>query len=894
MRTLRGWLLRALGHFSRSRNDLDFAAELDSHLAMQVEENLRAGMTPDEARRQARLKLGGMAAAMERQRDQGGLLLLDEVGRDLRLALRSLRRNPGYTVAAVMTLALGIGANVATFSVVHAVLLRPLPFPDPDRLVQLFATSASGDTHEVVSHPDFTDWSRAGSFEQLGAFAGSSLTVSGAGAAELVSGLRVSASLFPTLGATAARGRLFTAEDEKPGALPVAILSDGFWKRQYGGTPDAIGRVVRVEDVAFTIVGVLPAGFRAPVGRPVQMYLPLQVDPDRGHGFLRVIGRLRRGVGLAGARAELGLITERLASTYPRTNASVGAHLVPLAEAMAQDVRPGLLLLAGVVLLVLLIACANVAGLMLARGSVRRRELAVRAALGAGRGRLVRQLLVESLVLSLGGGLAALVIGSWTAAGVAAMLAADLRAIPRLETTHTDAWVLAFTLVLSVVTGLVSGAAPAFAAASARGSEALREGQRSGTGSHAPRLRRGLVVAETALALVLLAGGGVLLKALLTLQATPPGFRAGKMLAADLWLPQPRLARLADRARYYEEALARLRALPGVRSAAFVADLPLNGGSDGLGFHITGRPDPAPDQPFQASFNLATAGYFHTMGIPTVAGREFGDRDRAGTPAVVVVNETAARRFWPGRSPLGERIELPLEIRQPEQHEHGSGATTTTLITLTVVGVTADVRQATLALPPRPELFLSAMQAELPWPWTVLVARTARDPETLSGAVRDALLAADPNVPVVRVSTVESILSRSTAEPRVWAVLVGAFAGLALLLAAVGLYGLIAFSVSQRAHEIGVRVALGAARTTIVGMVLKEGLGLSLLGTATGLAGATAATRLLARLAAGVEAHDPWTLSAVTALLLAVGLAASYPPARRAARVDPATTLRGD
>lgn len=893
MRALRAFALRLAGLFAGSRHERELADELASHLQLHIDDNLRAGMTPDQARRDALLKLGGVEATKERYRDQRGLPFLDTLRQDLVYAVRVLRKNPGFTCTAVLTLALGVGANTAIFSVVNAVLLRPLPFPAADRLVMIYATNTKrGDTTDVASYPDFQDWSRARSIERLGAFAGGSVTVAGTGGAEFVWGLRVTSTLFETLGVRPALGRGFTLDDQNPGAPHVVVLSDGFWKRQYGGAAEAIGQVLRINEAPYTIVGVMPPGFRVALRSPEQLFVPLTVDPNRNHGFLRVVGRLRPGVTTTEAQAEMQVVTEQIARTYPKTHENVRANVMPLVNALAADARAGLFILVGVVAVVLLIACTNVASLMLARGAARQRELAVRAALGAGRGRLARQLLAESLLLALAGGGVGLIVGSWTARGLAAMLATSFP-VPRIDATHTDAWVLGFTLMLSLATAAVFGVAPALSSASPDLTDALREASRSATGVRAPRLRSGLVILETALALALLAGAGVLLKTFATLRVTSPGFQPDHLLAVDVWLPQPRFALRLDRERFYDGVLSRLREVPGVRSAAFVADLPLNGDTDGLGFHIVGRPDPAPGTSFTAGFNVATADYFRTMGIPLRAGRDFTDADRAGTPGVIVINETAARRFWPDQSPLGQRISLPKEKSAPSaNHERGGDAADDDAVILTVVGVTGDVRHEGLAVPPRPEILVNAMQSPLDWPWGVLAIRTVADPETLAATVKDVARAADRNVPVVRINTMDDILSRSMAAPRVYATLLGAFASLALALAAVGLYGLVSYTVSQRTHEIGIRLALGAARGEIIRLVLTRGLALAGIGAAIGVAVAFATTRLLSGLTAGVQPTDPMTFAIVTVVLLATALFASYVPARRAARVDPMTALR--
>jgi predicted permease len=884
MRRARAWLLRFAGSFSPARRDRDLAAELDCHLQLHVDDNLRAGMTPEEARRQALVALGGLEATKERYRDQHGIPLLDTLRQDLVYAARTLRKDRSFTAIAVVTLALGIGVNSAIFSVVNAVLLQPLSFREPGRLVMIFATDErSGDRYDVASYPAFVDWrAQNRSLENLAAFTIRNLTVRTGQETMVVQGKRVSADLFDVLGVPPAIGRSFHASEQEPGAGGVLILSDGFWKRHYGGAPDVLGKTIRANDESFTIVGVMPPTFHIDQPEDEQIYAPLTVDPSRGHGFLRIVGRLRPGVTVAQAQADMALVTERLARQYPKNDGTVRAYVMPLTDAMARNVRAGLITLVGVVALVLLIACSNVAGLMLARSSSRQREMALRAALGAGRQRLMRQLLTESLLLASAGGALGLLIADWTSRMLAAVLASQFH-VPRVDATHTDLRVLGFTFAISIATGVLFGLAPAWSSASPDLNDALRETSHAATGVRTPRLRSVLVILETALALVLLAGAGVLLKTFWTLRGTAPGFESAHVLALDLWMPQPRFAKLPDRSQFSTDALARIRSLPGVESAALVADLPLNGGTDGLGFHIVGRPDPAPGKFFSAGFNIATAGYFKTMEIAIRAGREFTDADAANTPGVVVINETAAQKFWPAESPLGHQITLP---GPPGQTDH--------VATLTVVGVTGDVRHVGLAVPPRPEFFLNYLQSHLNWSELVLTVRTAGEPARIADTVKATLREVNPNVPVRRVSAMDEVIARSIVEPRVYAFLLGLFAALAVALAAVGLYGLVSYAVSQRTHELGIRVALGAARGEITRLVLRQGLGLALVGTLIGVAGGAAATRTLVGVIPGVQPNDPATFAAVTFLLLAIALAATYLPARRAARVDPMTALRSE
>jgi putative ABC transport system permease protein len=879
MRSLRACLLRLGGLFRQGRRDAELAAELESHLQLHVDDNIRAGMTPDAARRDALITLGGVEATKERYRDQRGLPVLDTLRQDLVYAMRMLRKNPGFSATAVITLALGIGANTAIFSIVNAVLLRPLPFADPERLALVFATdTVRGNRYDVTSYPAFTDWREQNrSFQSMAAYASRSLTLGLPGESVVVPAKRISASLFDVLGVEPAIGRRFREDEQQPGSTTVVILSDGFWKRRLGGNPAVLGQRILVNDEPHTIVGVMPPTFRIEADDE-QAYLPLAIESNRGHGYLHVVARLRSSVTRVQAQADMDGLAARLSQQYPRQHTGVGANVMSMTDGLARYARFGLFTMLAVVGVILLIACANVAGLMLARGSTRQHELAVRAALGAGRARLVRQLLTESALLAAGGGVLGLAAAGWFARVLATTVAAQFR-VPRLDAVTIDASVLAFSAVVSLATGVLFGVLPAFVSASPDLNDALREGGRSSTGRRAPRLRSALVVLETALALTLLAGAGTLLKTFLTLRATHPGFEPAHVLTLDMFLPQPRFAELPARTRYLDAALQRLQAFPGVEASAFVTDLPLGGSTDGQGFHIPGRPDPAEGKSFVSGFNLATAGYFSLMRIPVLAGRQFTAGDGPGTPPVIVINETAAHQFWPGESPLGHQIDLP------------AGKVS---VRLTVVGVTGDVHHVGLGEPPRAEIFMNSLQAPLPWPWLVLVVRTRGEPAALAESVKAALREADPNVPVLRIATLEDVVAASITEPRLYTFLLGAFAALAVILAAIGLYGLIAYAVTQRAHELGVRVALGAGRREIVRLVIGQGMRLAILGAAIGLAAAVATTRALVGLVKGIQPNDPLTFAAVTAVLLAAALVAAYLPARRAARVDPMTALRAE
>jgi putative ABC transport system permease protein len=794
---------------------------------------------------------------------------------DLRYALRQLRRNPGFTTVAVLTLALAIGANSAIFSVVRAVLLRALPFPQANRLTMIWVTdSATGQTQDVASYPDFEDWKAQNkSFDSLAAFTTRGATLTAQNQAQYVSAVQASAGFFETLGVLPALGRPFRSDEQEPGTSQVVLLSNLFWKRHFAQRPDILGQPVQINEESYTIIGVMPAGFEVPPGHPEQIYTPMVRDPNRNHGFLMVLGRLRPGVSIASAQTEMNVITNHIGAQFPKSDKNVGANVMPLADSFLGRVRTGLLVMVGVVTFVLLIACTNVAGIVLARSASRQREIAVRVALGARRARLVRQLLTESMLLAFAGGAAGLFLAAWGTRLLVALLARNFH-IPRLADTHIDIWVLAFTFGMSAAAGILFAILPALGTGSVHAHDGLRESSRTTGGRRGQRIRAALVIMETALALILLSGAGLLLKGFLVMRSTAPGFQTDHLLAVDFSLPRIKFAATAERFNYFENVLDRIDGIAGVRSSALVADLPLGGGEDGLGFHIAGRPDPAPGRSFQANVNIASAGYFRTMGIQLRAGREFTADDSANSPGVAVVNGTAAQRFWPGEDPLGKQITFD-DTRM-----------------LTIVGVIGDVRQRSLGVTPQPEIFLDYLQPGPDWPWLVLVVKTEGEPAKLAGTIKAVAQSVDRGVPILEVRTMDEVLSSSLAEPGVYALLLSLFASVALALAAVGLYGIVSFEVTQRIHEMGIRMALGAARGEILRLVLRRGMTLAVAGTVIGVAGSLLATRVLVGLVRGVRPGDPLALSVVTLLLLVVAFVASYLPALRSARTDPIVALR--
>ena len=794
---------------------------------------------------------------------------------DLRFALRALRRKPGFAFVAVVTLALGIGANTAIFSVVNGVLLRPLPYPAPDRLMALWQNDlVGGIVKNTVSVPNFLDWkAQSGAFEAMATWRNNAVTLmAGTAPVRLRTGA-VSADFFEVVGVPPLVGRTFLPDEYGYGAPPAIVLGHTAWGTHFVGDPSVVGRQVRVDGRPVTVVGVMPEGFAFP--RRAEAWEPLAFDPARlpGRGlvFLQVVGRLRPGVSIDRARAEMTAIGDRLRREYPNDNAGQGVTVLPLQEDAVGDVRAALVVLSGAVGFVLLIACGNIANLLLARGVSRQREIAVRAALGAGRARIVRQMLAESLLLGAAGGVAGLLFGVWSFDALVALLPSNL---PRVEEIRFDGWVLAYTFVLSLLSALLFGLVPALRASRADLTGALRERAAAGGGR---RLRNGLVVAEMALAMTLLVGAGLLVASFARLQSVDPGFDAGGVLVTSFILPAERYA-TPERVRAFTgDVLERLRVDPAVESAGATTTLPLQGSSLSLTFVVEGQPETAPDDYPSADFDSVTPGYFETLRVPLVAGRTFRAIDTAGAPPVVIINETLARRFFPNENPVGRRLRVDWGDDPPLRE---------------IVGVVGDVCHAELGLAPEPATYTPA--AQVAWAFGSFVARGRAGSEAAGAALRQAIAAADPELAPGAVAPLSGIVSSSIAQPRFRSLLVGGFAVTALLLAIVGLAGVLSYSVSERTNEIGVRLALGARPGQIVRLVVGEGLALAAIGTLVGVAGALALGGTLSSLLFGVSAFDPRIYAGLAALLTAVAALACYVPARRAARVDPMAALRAE
>jgi putative ABC transport system permease protein len=796
---------------------------------------------------------------------------------DLRQAVRTLRKSPGFCALVVLVLAVGIGANTAIFSIVDGVLLKPLPFAHADRLVAV-DTTLKGEPDDTA-YLDFVDWrTETKTLDRLAAYTGAAATVTGPEGPALSVPIAIFTSdLLPMLGAQPQLGRVFTQDDDKKGAPRTVILSDTLWSTRFNRARDIVGRLIVIDADPFEVVGVMAPDFQFPIDAedPAQLWMPVYASrfaaawaDQRGAGFMKAIGLLKSGLRPEAVQAELAPLEERIDKGSGRTGAR-SVMVRPFRDVLVQDYRLGLLILLFAVGSVLLIACANVANLLLARGSVRHRELAVRAALGASRSRIVRQLMAESTLLSLVGGVAGVLFAVWI---VALLVQFSPLMIPRLRAVHVDRSALAFAATVSIVTGILSGVAPAFQLARAKGDDVLHETERGGT-TRGARTRQLLVVAEMALSLVLLTSAGLLGRSLIRLQQVSPGFRTERAVAMQLLLPQTRYGKADEQRLFVRKLRDEMRTLPGVSGVAITTTLPLSGSDIGMGYVVEEHPIPA-DQRSPMSFFGVGPEYFSTMGIPIITGRGFTERDDESAPGVLVINRAIATKFWPNESPIGKRIKIGY---------NGTGMRE-------VVGVVENVKQRQLADAATPQIY--APFSQTPWPFVTAIVRTAAAPESAFGSMRAALGRVDPLLGAGDLKTLDQYVSRSVATPRFTTYIVGAFATLALLLAGFGLFSVMAYSVVQRRREIGIRVALGAQPGDIRTLVLGQALRMGSVGLLIGLGGALAATRIIASLLFGITAHDPATFAGVSATLVLVMLAASYLPARRAMRVDPIVSLR--
>jgi putative ABC transport system permease protein len=799
---------------------------------------------------------------------------------DLRYGARMLLKNPGFTLIAVLTLALGIGANTAIFSVINGVLLGSLPYPHPEQLAMVWCDNKrQGIPDDITSYPNFVDWrDRNKTFQGMAGVTDDTYNLTGRGEPEEIRAASVSPNFFQLLGVNPVRGRGFTAEEEQPGRDRVAILSHSLWQRHFGADPDILNKTILLSGEPNVVVGIMPPGFQFP--EKTELWKPLAPD-ERMRGarsafWLPIVGRFKPGVTRAQAQADLEVITTQIQQQFPDM-AGYGVNVVPVLEQSVGFIRRALMILFVAVLFVLLIACANVANLLLARAAVRQREVSIRAAMGAGRRRIVRQLMTESMLLAVLGGALGVLLAWW---GVKLLIGLSPADIPRLENIRLDGRVLLFTMGLSLLTGLIFGLAPALQTSQLNLSETLKEGGRTGGGGaggrRAQRIRGAFIVAEVALTLALLVGAGLLVRSFWRLQQVDPGFRPDHLLTMRLSLSGSNYATGAQAVSFFERLQGRLAALPGVVSASATTGVMLPKLANSAGFTIEGRPRDPNEQGLELPIDTVQPNYFQTMGVQLLKGRTFTSQDTRESPRVTIVNETFARRYFPDEDPIGKRFTF------------GRPGPNTRWIT--IVGVVRDTKRQGVEQPIRIESWMPL--AQRPSGSMELLLRTTGDPLLLSNAVREAVWSIDRDLPIPIIRTMEQVMSERVAQRRLNMLLLGLFALVALILAAVGIYGVMSYTVTQRTHEIGIRMALGAQSGDVIGLVLKQGIALTLVGVAFGLIATFMLTRLMASLLFGVSARDPITFAAIAALLTGVALLACWIPARRATEVDPMVALR--
>jgi putative ABC transport system permease protein len=857
----------------------DVAEELRQHLDDQYRELRAAGASHDDA-------LRAMADDLNAVRSSRSRLRPELIAADVRYAFRTLRRNPGFAVVVLLTLALGIGANAAIFSVVNGVLLRPLPFRDADRLMVIWGDLKRPGLNDIpASAGEYVDYrDRSHAFEQVSAYDTVGFNLTGGGEPERVEGAVVTTTFFSLLGASAQVGRTFVAGEDQPGRDDVVVLSHSLWTRRFSSNPAIVGQTIPVDGRPTQVVGVMPAAFQFP-DRSIEIWKPFLLDADalsdnnRGsHGYT-ALARLKAGISRQQAQADLNAVTAAFKADHAGNYRNgFGATLRPLQEEIVGDTGRPLMVLLGAVAVVLLIACANVANLLLARAASRRKEIALRTALGASRGQLVRQLMTESVLVSAIGGLIGLGLAAW---GVDLLIASAPDSIPRMQEVGVDARVAGFTALVSLATGLLFGLVPALRASRAPLNDALKEGGRAGGGGVHGFAGRALVVSEVALSLVLLIAAGLLIHSFTRLQDVAPGFDSSRLLTFRLSLPESRYTTFQKGQSFFDEFFTGLRRSPGVRGVAAINALPFSGFGGSRSFHIEGREEKRPEDQTEEQLRIVTDGYFAAMGIPILAGREFTDRDALNQPRVAVVNDAMAKKHWPHESPIGRRVSFSTD--EPHWYE--------------IVGVAGNIKHRALEGADRPELYVPYRQPLFAG-WTVrpmyVIARTSADPASTVAIARHEIARVDRDQPISDVRTMDERIGRSLSSRRFSMVLLALFAALALILAAVGIYGIVAYSVTERTHEIGVRVALGAQRRDVMAMVVGQGLTMTIVGTAIGVAASAALARLMSSLLFGVSAVDPLTFVAIPLLLIAVALVACYVPARRAMRVDPLQTLRAE
>src|SRR6266540_1740720 len=868
--------LRALLRKRQAERELD--DELRYHIEQQTEQNIRLGMNPEEARCAASKVFGGVEQAKEQSRDTRGVRWLEDLFQDLRYGARMLLKNPGFTLIAVLTLALGIGANTSFFSIVNSVLLKPLPYEHPDQLVQLWEAPRVG-VRGASSPGAFLDWKeQSTSFESLSLLLNIDLNLTGEGEPDRISGVKMSASGLQILRARPMLGRVFAPDEDQPGREKTIVLTHRLWQRRFGGDTNIVGRSIQLSDQDYTVIGVLPPRF-LPWDEP-EFIIPSSVAPEdanqRAAHWLNVFGRLKAGLTVEQARAEVNALSARLKPLYPPYKKNFVVNIATMQELMTGDIKPTLLMLLGAVGFVLLIACANVANLLLARALARRREMAIRAALGAGRWRVIRQLLTESVLLALIGASLGLLLAFWSVDALSHHTAVSL---PRVQEVKLDLRVLGFALCVSLLSGLAFGLAPAVQASNPDLNETLKESGRGVQGSARNNVRNLLIVSEVALALILLIGAGLLLNSFFRLSNVPPGVNPKNALTMQISLPDKKYPNVERRVAFYQQALERIKNIPGIEAAGVTKTMPLAGSSPSIFFSIVDRPG-QPESGYLTDFDFCTPGYFQAAGIPLRTGRLFDQSDRPVTARVVLINETLARQYFPNEDPLGKLIHLEVFTGKIDEGWE-------------IIGIVGDVRQRGQAQNAstcvyRPQAFsFGGSDGHL-------VIRTTGTPMAMAESVRRAILEVDPAQPVANVRTMEDVLGASVAQRRLIMMLLSGFAGASLLLAAIGLYGVIAYGVSQRTHEIGIRIAMGGQARDVLQLVIGHGMKLALIGVGLGLIGSVALTRLLKTLLYGVSATDPITFTLIALLILCVALLACWIPARRATKVDPMITLRSE
>jgi putative ABC transport system permease protein len=883
MKALRAFFVRLAGWRGRAGRELQLQEELEAHFQMHVDDNLRAGMDPASARRAAALRFGSVDAAKEEVRARWTLGFFEDTRQDVIYALRGLRRNPAFAATAIASLALGIGAGVAIFTVADNLLLRPLPYREPDRLVMVWEYnsrfSRTPYPYNVVSPANFRDWKAQDTvFENMAAVGDGRTVLQDGARAEEVGIEYVTFDMLPMLGVQPWRGRFFTREEDLPRAPDVAILSYRCWQSWFAGDEGVIGRKIQFGGRPATVVGVMPPGFYFR-NRDTDLWSTIGLDPARDYRkssgrYLDCVARLRPGVSFDAAQTQMTTLAKRIEAANPVFDKNWTVNLETLRDSTLRGVKTSMYVLLGAVGLLLAVACANVANLLLARHTARIREMSVRAAIGAGRWRVVRQLVTESLVLGLSGGLLGLALARWAVAGLLALAPRDLA---RNAAIAVDLRIVLFAVGLSLLTGLIFGIAPAFAASRTDVLTGLRDGARGNAGGHR-RIRSGLAAAEVALSLALLAGAGLLFRTLVGLQAVDPGLDARNVLTFRVSLPGARYREPAQRLQFFTRALDEIRALPGVHSASAINYLPFHGMSAGTSVAIAGRPPARPGEELSARIRTVMPGYFQSIGIPIRKGRDFNNSDNSlDAPYRFIVNEAFVRSYFPGEEPIGHSIKANMQ----DQNPFGE-----------IVGVVGDVKEGSVDHEPSPTVYYN--EAHMLAGWMTFVLRVSGDPLQLAEPARRVIRGIDAAQPVADVQPMENIVRETFARQRFSAILLIGFSLVALALAAVGIYGVLAYSVTERTREIGVRMALGADATRVIAMVLASGARVVAAGTAAGLLGAFALTGLLKTMLFGVNTHDAATFVAAPLGLAAVAMLAAYVPARRASRVAPADALRAD